>query len=318
MQRSAFDAAGFTTGVRELAQSLGAAVVGNPELQRGVVSLLSRQDEDVRVRWTTLPEFGVVTALLSLIHERRRSELLVSRFTTFVNAADTPYPKKRYRLPTILSPEEVAQLIDAAPTPFYRTILMTLYGTGVRRTELTRLKVSDIDSRRMVVHIQDGKGPHPPLRLPRQPQARRPAATVLRRSPRHSTEKRIANVDRSYTAPAVALSQVRRTDGRRRTIHSGTTPTPFSTTPGHGCMKSLAHTPRCRRASERLAELCLRYTQTSSSCPRLGSLRPSTRLCSGAPAPPLLALTTPANFYTPRSLHSICISPASAAPAASF
>ncbi len=72
--------------------------------------------------------------------------------------ADTPYPKKRYRLPTILSQEEVTQLIEAAPTPFYRTILMTLYGTGVRRTELTRLKVSDIDSRRMVVHIQDGKG----------------------------------------------------------------------------------------------------------------------------------------------------------------
>ena len=72
--------------------------------------------------------------------------------------ADTPYPKKRYRLPTILSQEEVAQLIEAAPTPFYRTILMTLYGTGVRRTELTRLQVSDIDSRRMVVHIQGGKG----------------------------------------------------------------------------------------------------------------------------------------------------------------
>jgi integrase/recombinase XerD len=35
---------------------------------------------------------------------------------------------------------------------------MTLYGTGARRTELTRLKVSDIDSRRMVVHIQGGKG----------------------------------------------------------------------------------------------------------------------------------------------------------------
>lgn len=72
--------------------------------------------------------------------------------------ADTPYPKKRYRLPTILSQEEVAQLIDAAPTPFYRTILMTLYGTGVRRTELTLLKISDIDSRRMVVRIQGGKG----------------------------------------------------------------------------------------------------------------------------------------------------------------
>ena len=53
--------------------------------------------------------------------------------------ADTPYPKKRYRLPTVLSQEEVAQLIDAAPTPVYHTIWMTLYGTGVRRTELTRL-----------------------------------------------------------------------------------------------------------------------------------------------------------------------------------
>jgi integrase/recombinase XerD len=72
--------------------------------------------------------------------------------------ADTPYPKKTHRLPTILSQEEVAQLIDAACTPFHRTLLMTLYATGVRNAELTRLKISDIDSRRMVLHIQGGKG----------------------------------------------------------------------------------------------------------------------------------------------------------------
>ena len=72
--------------------------------------------------------------------------------------ADTPYPKKTHRLPTILSQEEVAQLIDAAPTAFYRTVLMTLYATGIRNAELTRLKISDIDSRRMVMHIQGGKG----------------------------------------------------------------------------------------------------------------------------------------------------------------
>ena len=72
--------------------------------------------------------------------------------------ADTPYPKKTHRLPTILSQEEVAQLIDAACTPFHRTILMTLYATGVRNAELTRLKISDVDSRRMVIHIQGGKG----------------------------------------------------------------------------------------------------------------------------------------------------------------
>jgi integrase/recombinase XerD len=72
--------------------------------------------------------------------------------------ADTPYPKKAHRLPTILSQEEVAQLIEAACTPFHRTILMTLYATGVRNAELTRLKISDIDSQRMVIHIQGGKG----------------------------------------------------------------------------------------------------------------------------------------------------------------
>src|SRR5436190_21685241 len=72
--------------------------------------------------------------------------------------ADTPYPKGAHRLPAILSQEEVAQLIQAASTSFHRTLLMTLYATGVRRAELTHLKVSDIDSKRMVIHIQGGKG----------------------------------------------------------------------------------------------------------------------------------------------------------------
>ena len=72
--------------------------------------------------------------------------------------ADTPYPKKARRLPTILSREEVAQLLHAARTPYRRILLMTLYATGVRRSELTHLKVSDIDSPRMVVHIRGGKG----------------------------------------------------------------------------------------------------------------------------------------------------------------
>lgn len=72
--------------------------------------------------------------------------------------ADTPYPKKDHRLPAILSQEEVTQLIAAASTAFHRTLLLTLYATGVRRAELTHLKVSDIDSQRMVIHVQGGKG----------------------------------------------------------------------------------------------------------------------------------------------------------------
>ena len=74
------------------------------------------------------------------------------------SVADTPYPKKTYRLPTILSREEVAQLIHAARTPSERILLMTLYATGARNAELTHLKASDIDSQRMVVHIRGGKG----------------------------------------------------------------------------------------------------------------------------------------------------------------
>jgi len=74
------------------------------------------------------------------------------------SAAETPYPKSAEHVPSILSQEEVARLIDAARTPFHRTLLLTLYATGVRRAELTHLKISDVDSQRMVVHIQGGKG----------------------------------------------------------------------------------------------------------------------------------------------------------------
>jgi integrase/recombinase XerD len=72
--------------------------------------------------------------------------------------AETPYPRKVFRLPKILSPEQVSLLIDSAPTPFYRMLLMTLYATGLRRAELARLKISDIDSERMVIHVKGGKG----------------------------------------------------------------------------------------------------------------------------------------------------------------
>jgi len=71
--------------------------------------------------------------------------------------AETPYPKKTQRLPTILSQEEVAQLIDAAGTPFHRILLITLYATGLRCAELTHLQVSDVDSKRMVIRVQGGK-----------------------------------------------------------------------------------------------------------------------------------------------------------------
>jgi site-specific recombinase XerD len=71
---------------------------------------------------------------------------------------DTPYPKRPFRLPTVLSREEVARLIEAAATPLHRIVLMTAYATGLRRAELARLQVGDIDSQRMVIHVRGGKG----------------------------------------------------------------------------------------------------------------------------------------------------------------
>src|SRR6202521_5835817 len=69
-----------------------------------------------------------------------------------------PYPREEERLPTILSLDEVARLINASGNPFRRALLMTVYATGMRRSEVVRLKVSDIDSKRMLIRVVQGKG----------------------------------------------------------------------------------------------------------------------------------------------------------------
>lgn len=58
----------------------------------------------------------------------------------------------------VLSPEGVTRMIEDAPNLRHRTMLMVLYATGIRRTEASLLKVSDIDSERMVIHVRQGKG----------------------------------------------------------------------------------------------------------------------------------------------------------------
>jgi integrase len=121
------------------------------------------------------------------------------------NVDETPYPKSVIRLPKILSPEEVARLIDAATTPFYRTILMTLYATGMRRAELAQLKVSDIDSQRMVIHVQGGKGrkDRDITLSPKLLEALREHWRGLRRKPKVLPLRRVWNLrqQRSRTQP---------------------------------------------------------------------------------------------------------------------
>jgi site-specific recombinase XerD len=67
------------------------------------------------------------------------------------------YPR---RLPRVLSPEEVGRLIEAAPGPGlkYKAALSVAYGAGLRVSEVVMLKVSDIDSKRMLIRVEQGKG----------------------------------------------------------------------------------------------------------------------------------------------------------------
>jgi integrase len=70
---------------------------------------------------------------------------------------DLPYPKRLKRLPVVLSQEEVSRLIDSARNLFHRAMLLTMYAAGLRRSELCRLKVSNIDSLRMMLRIERSK-----------------------------------------------------------------------------------------------------------------------------------------------------------------
>jgi integrase/recombinase XerD len=71
---------------------------------------------------------------------------------------EVPPPKRRPYLPTVLSAEEITRMPELTTNLKHRTIMAVFYGTGVRVNELRQLRVSDIDSQRMVLHIRDGKG----------------------------------------------------------------------------------------------------------------------------------------------------------------
>ena len=70
----------------------------------------------------------------------------------------THFIREPRRLPVVLSPEEVAQLLDAAPGLKYKAALSVAYGAGLRASEVVSLKISDIDSARMVIRVEQGKG----------------------------------------------------------------------------------------------------------------------------------------------------------------
>ena len=71
---------------------------------------------------------------------------------------EIPMPKRAFKLPVILSREEVMRFLDSIHNTKHRAILMTAYAAGLRISEVTHLKVTDIDSQRMMLRVDQGKG----------------------------------------------------------------------------------------------------------------------------------------------------------------
>ena len=103
---------------------------------------------------------------------------------------DLPLLKTPKKLPVVLSPEEVTRLIEAAPNLFYRTLLMVLYATGLRRAEVAHLKVSDIDRLHPLVRPQSMRArdqrDHETATLASKIARRTAAHELLARRPRSS------------------------------------------------------------------------------------------------------------------------------------
>ena len=71
---------------------------------------------------------------------------------------EIPMPKRPFKLPVILSREEVMHFLDSIDSLKHRTILMTAYAAGLRVSEATHLKTTDIDGQRMMLRVDQGKG----------------------------------------------------------------------------------------------------------------------------------------------------------------
>ena len=69
-----------------------------------------------------------------------------------------PFVRKPKKLPVVLSPEEVSRFLEAAPGLKYKAALSVAYGAGLRASEIVALKPTDIDSKRMVIRVEQGKG----------------------------------------------------------------------------------------------------------------------------------------------------------------
>ena len=135
---------GYIRSVKRLAQFLG----HSPHTATA---------EELRCFQLDLVNQGATTAtingLLSGLHFL--FDITLNNSCVLRNMSTIYQPRK---IPIVLSQQEVKQLLDAAVSLKYKAALSTAYGAGLRASEVTHLKVADIDSQRMLIHIEQGKG----------------------------------------------------------------------------------------------------------------------------------------------------------------
>jgi integrase/recombinase XerD len=137
---------GYIHAVKEFAEYFGKS----PELM-GAEEVRDFQLHMIREKKLALSTVALRMGALRFLYKKtlRRRDIDID---------DLPLVKAPKKLPVVLSQEEVARLIEAAPNLRYRTLLMLLYATGLRRAEAVRLKISDIDTALMLIHVHQGKG----------------------------------------------------------------------------------------------------------------------------------------------------------------
>jgi site-specific recombinase XerD len=136
--------AGYVRAVKKLAQYLGRS----PDQVSA---------EDLRGFQLHLVETGISSTMLNATITGLRFffEVTLGRGELLVKMSPVREPQK---LPVVLSLEEVARVLEAAPNLKARAALSVAYGAGLRGSEVVSLKVGDIDTERKVLHVEQGKG----------------------------------------------------------------------------------------------------------------------------------------------------------------
>lgn len=169
-----------------------------------------------------ISELEVEAFLLHLIKERGLCQSSVNAYVQGIRFFDNmlkgklnrlPRGKEHRRIPVVLSKRQVQKLLDCTHNIKYKTIFMVAYGSGLRIGEIVKLKMTDIDSDRMVIHVRCGKG-----KKERQAMLSEGLLEALREYVLKCRPKDYLFNSRIHQSPHISTSQVSRAfgEGKKR------------------------------------------------------------------------------------------------------